>query len=198
MGGLNFECDTAYALNLDPNEKARVGYLMSFNGLGGLSLKADIELFNPFNAKDGECLKGTKVKCVGIVEKFAFSGDKEDPIRIAAYLSTANAAALRGKLASGVKSTKLKFSFAIADYDLDAKAWFEAAIVQDNGKATAAIDTMDGVLQIFVDAEPRRLDPSFDIVFCRMVFQAAPEPKKESKLRFATGSKQKVVRAWGG
>ena len=115
-----------------------------------------------------------------------------------AAAGTANAAALRGKLASGVKSTKLKFSFAIADYDLDAKAWFEAAIVQDNGKATAAIDTMDGVLQIFVDAEPRRLDPSFDIVFCRMVVQAAPEPKKESKLRFATGSKQKVVRAWGG
>jgi hypothetical protein len=197
MGGLNFECDTAYALNLVPTEKARVGYLMSFNGLGGLSLKSDIELFNPFNSKSGEVLKGTKVKCVGIVEKFAFGGDVKDPIRIAAYLSTANAAALRGKMTSGVKSTKLKFSFALADYDLDAKAWFEAAIVQGDKKASAAIDTMDGVLQIFCDAEPRRLDPNFDIVFCRMVFQAAPEPKQTSNLRFATGSTQKVVLAWG-
>jgi len=197
MGGLNFECDTAYALNLVSTEKARVGYLMSFNGLGGLSLKSDIELFHPFNSKGGEVLKGTKVKCVGIVEKFEFGGDPKGPIRIAAFLSTANAAALRGKMTSGVKSTKLKFSFALADYDLDAKAWFEAAIVQGNAKASAAIDTMDGVLQLFCEAEAQRLDESFDIVFCRMVFQVAPEPKQKSNLRFATGSTQKVVLAWG-
>lgn len=198
MGGLNFECDTAYALNIVPSEKARVGYLMAFSGLGGLNLKADIELFNPFNSKSGEVLKGTKVKCVGIVEKFAFKGHAKDPIRLALYLSTANAAALRGKMTSGVKSTKVKFSFALADYDLDAKEWFEAAIVQGNAKAAAAIDTMDGVLQLFCDAEARRLDPNFDIVFCRMVFQAAPEPKQKTNLRFATGAKQKVVFSWGG
>jgi hypothetical protein len=197
MAGMNFECDTKQALNRAATSRARVGYLMAFSGLGGLNLKADMTLLSPFNAKGGTVLKGDKVTCVGIIEKFAFAGEKEDPMRIVAYLTTANAAALRGKMASGVKNTKVKFSYAIADFDLDTKKWFEAACVDGDAKAAGAIDTMNGVLQISLDGEPKRLDPAFDLVFYRLSFQAAPEPKASAKLRFATGATQKVIKSWG-
>ena len=197
MGGMNFDCDTAQAINRAATSRARVGYLMSFSGLGGVDLKADMTLLTPFNAQGGEVLKGAQVKCVGILEKFGFAGDPKDPIRIAAYITTANAAALRGKIASGVKTTKMKFSFVIADFDLDTKKWFEAACVDGNAKAPSAVDTMDGVLQLFLESQPKRLDPNFDLVFCRLVFQVVPDPKEATKLRFATGATQKVMKRWG-
>jgi hypothetical protein len=198
MAGLSFDCDWRYAMNVSSLRRARTGYLLSWSGVGGLDLKADMTLENPFSSKGAEALKDKQIKCTGVFERFAFGGEKEDPIRIAAFVSTANAAALRAKIASGIKTTKLKFSFAICDFDIDAKKWFEAGMVQGNAKAAAVVDTMDGQLQLFVDATPTRIQPDIDITVCRIEFQVAPSDKEAAKLRFATGATEKVVKEWGG
>ncbi len=198
MAALTFDCDWRYAMNLSPERKARTGYLLSWTGVGGLNLKADMTLFNPYSGTGAEALKGKEVKCVGVFEKFSFGGDKEDPIRIVAFVSTANAAALRAKLASGISTTKLKFSFAICDFDFEAKRWFEAGMVQGNAKASAVVDTADGELQLFVQAVPTRIQPDIDLSLCRTEFQVAPSDKEAAKLSFATGANEKVVKEWGG
>ena len=198
MAGLDFLCDWRYAMNLSGRQMARAGYLLTWSGVGGLNLTADITVQNPFTSTGAVVLTGTSVKCVGVIEKFGFAGDKEDPIRMVAYVSAGNAAALGAKLASGVTSTKFTFSFAICGYDGDAKTWFEAGYVQGGAKASSAVDTMDGKLQLFIDASPVRIAENVNIALCRMEFQGAASTKTASTLQFATGAGEKVTKTWGG
>jgi len=197
MAGLSFDCDWRYAMNIDPQGRARAGYLMTWSGVGGLTLSADITVVSPFTSTGATVLTSTKVVCVGVIEKFSFAGEEDDPIRIAAYISTANAASLGAKIASGITTTKFKFSYVICDYDIDKKKWFECAYVQNNGSASAVVDTMDGALQLFVNPTPERIRPDLDIALCRVEFQAGAT-STSANLQFATGASSKVVKAWGG
>jgi hypothetical protein len=198
MAGLNFDCDWRYAMNISPTQKARTGYLLLWNGIGGLNLTADLSVSNPYTSTGAELLKGRQIKCVGVMESFSFAGERDDPIRIACYVTTANASAIRAKIASGITTTKLKFSFAICDFDTEEQRWFESGFVQGGAKAPAVVDTMDGRLQLFIDATPTRIQPDIDISLCRFEFQGAPTTKESPNLQFATGAKQKVVKGWGG
>jgi len=197
MAGLSFECDWRYAMNVDPQGRGRAGYLLKWSGCGGLTLAADITVISPFTSTGASVLTSTKVVCVGVIEKFTFAGEEDDPIRISAYVSTANAAALGAKIASGITSTKFTFSYVICDYDVDKKKWFESAYVQNNALASGAVDTMDGALQLFVNSTPERIRKDLDITLCRVEFQAAAT-STTANLQFATGATSKVVKTWGG
>ncbi len=198
MAGLSFECDWRFAMNVSGRQKARAGYLLSWSGVGGLNLAADLTVRNPHTSTGASSLTGPTVKCVGLIEKFSFAGGQEDPIRIVAYVTTGTAAALRVKLASGITTTKFTFSFAICDFDLDARKWFESAFVQGKAKAAGVVDTTDGILQLLIDATPTRVNPDLDLVLCRMEFQAAASDATSVNLQFATGAGERVVKAWGG
>jgi hypothetical protein len=195
---LNFDCDWRYGFNVDARRKGTVGYLLSWSGCGGLTLATDIEVWNPFSSPGQTVVSGAKVVCVGLIEHFKFEGGADDPIRISAFVSKGAAANVRAKLATPLTSTKLKVGFYVMGFDDERKAWYEAALIKDgSGKVSAVVDTVDGVLQLFVANETTPLAEHLDIQLQRIEFQLAPAEGKTATLEFATGPSTRVVRAWG-
>ena len=194
---LNFDCDWKFGLNLRASNKGTVGYLLEFNGLGGLNLKKDIEVWNPYDAAGQKVVTGPKIKCIGLMEWFRFEGGDNDPVRMKFYVSKPMGAEVRAKLAKPLTNTKLKLAWYIIDFDEDAKLWYEAAFVKSPKQAEANIDSAGGNLQIFVDNEPDKASDSLDINVYPFEFQVVPADKKNAKLEFATGPTQRLVKQWG-
>jgi len=199
MAGVNFDCDWRNSLLYNSRKPARSGYLLSWTGIGGVNLKADISAINPHTTKGAEVLKGPSVKCAGLISEFKFlkNGEPTDPIRISCYVSPGNASALSAKISSGYTNTKVKFSYVIADYDAGKLCWFECALVKDNKKAEGAIDTYKGQLQLEVDTMPTIVTRTVYHALTRVTFQVVPLPKKTVSLGFATAAKDRVIKSWG-
>jgi hypothetical protein len=195
---LNFSCDWRFGMNLDARGKATVGYLLFWSGCGGLSLARDIEIWNPFDSAGQTVVTGPKIQCIGVIESFGYDGGESDPIRIVAYVSKSTAADVRAKLSRPLSTTKVKLVWYIIGFDDDKKAWYEAALVKNKAKAEALVDTVDGVLQLFVASEPTRLSDTLDIRVYKLEFQAAPAPERRTTLEFATGVAQRLVKTWAG
>ena len=194
---LNFDCEWRYGLNLNPGQKGTVGYILDFSGCGGLNLKKDIEVWNPFDSQGQTVLKGDRVKCIGLIEQFRFEGDDGDPIRIRAYLSKGNAADVRAKLAKPLTSTSLNLSWYIIDFDLESKIWYEAAFVKSPKKASTNVDSTNGEIQLFIETEPTRINDTLDIGVYGLEIQVVPADNKKVQLEFATGPMRKLVKQWG-
>ena len=194
---LDFVCDWHFGFNVDPKRKGSVGYLLFWSGCGGLTLAQDVEVWNPFSSAGQTIVSGAKIDCIGLIEHFSFAGDSDDPIRISAYVSKGAAANLRAKLASPLTTTKLKVAWYIIAFDGEQKSWYEAALIKDAaGKVDSVLDTVGGVLQLFISNEAKRLSEELDIEVFRMEFQIVPADGKTANLEFATGPTTRVVRAW--
>lgn len=194
---LNFDCDWRYGINLHPSRKARVGYLLSWSGCGGLNLTKDITVWNPFSTQGQRVVSGPKVDCLGLIETFRFDGDETDPIRIRAYVSKKTATDVRAKLARPLTNTKLKLGWYIIDFDEDDKLWFEAALVKSPTEATVNVDTAGGNLQLFIDNHATRVDDNLDIRLYGFEFQVVPADGETTNLEFASGSARRLVKQWG-
>ena len=195
---LSFDCDWRLGFNLSPGQKGAVGYLMFWSGCGGLTLAQDIQVGNPYSSPGQQIVKGDKVTCVGLLESFRYDGGPDDPMRFVAYVSKGAAANLRAKLATPLTTTKLKVSWYAVGYDDECKAWYEASLVKDaSRKVDAVIDSVDGVLQLFVANTPTRVADHLDIQVFRTEFQIAPQEGKSAVLEFATGPTTRVVKQWG-
>ena len=194
---LNFTCDWRFALNLKASRKGTCGYLLDFSGLGGLSLKKDIEVWNPFDSAGQKVLTGATVKCIGLIETFQFEGGETDPIRLKLFVSKGTAAEVRAKLSRPLTNTKLKLAWYIIDFDEDSKNWYEAAFAKEPKQAEANIDSAGGELQIFIANEPTKASDTLDINVFALEFQVVPADGKNAKIEFATGPSQKLVKQWG-
>ncbi|MEO1334400.1 MAG: hypothetical protein AAFV29_02095 [Myxococcota bacterium] len=195
---LDFACDWRLALNLSSSRQGCLGYLLSFSGLGSLKLSKDIEVWNPISDSGiRTVVSDDKVKCIGLIESFAFEGGQTDPIRIKSYMSKGNAADLRAKLARPLSSTSLKIAWYIVDFDSEMKTWFEAAFVKQGKEASANVDSTGGELQLFVDNQPTQVMPSLDIGVYSVVVQTVPADNKSAVLEFATGPRRRLIKSWG-
>lgn len=194
---LDFDCDWRFGFNLHSRGKGTVGYLLVWSGCGGLNLSTDIEVWNPFEPPGQTVVSGPKIKCVGLIESFRFAGGDDDPIRIAAYVSKDVAADVRATLSAPLQSTKVKLRWYIISYDDDTKCWYEAALVRDNKKVEANVDTSDGVMQMFIANQGTRIAETLDLKVYRFEFQVVPAAGKSALVEFATGPSQRLVKQWG-
>lgn len=192
----DFDCDYRFGFNLDPSRKGTVGYLLSWSGCGGLNLKKDIEVWNPFNASGQTVVTGAKIPCIGLLESVRFSGEEDAPMRFVAYVSQGTAADIRSKLGRPLTSTQLQMSFYIVAYDDEQKKWYEAALVKDKKTMDANLDTTGGELQIFVSKTPTPVSDTLDIKVYRFEFQVVPAKGKTAILEFALGPTQRLVKQW--
>ena len=194
---LDYQCDWRFGFNVDPKKKGTVGYLLFWSGCGGLTLPQDIQVWNPFSSSGQTIVSGPTIECIGMLDKFSYQGGSDDPIKISAYLSKGGAANLRAKLASPLTTTKLKVGWYIIDFDVEKKTWYEAALIKDaSGSVSAVLDTMNGVLQLFVSNESVALSDQLDIHLYRAEFQIVPAVGATANLEFATGPATRVVRQW--
>jgi hypothetical protein len=195
---IDLTCDWQFGANVVSTEKGRVGYLLTWSGLGGLNLAQDIEVWNPYSTAGQKVLSGPRVKCIGLIERFQFNGDVGDPIRIRALVSRGTATNVRDRIGRPVSNTKVKFAWYIIDFDEEDKLWYEAAFVKTPSTgAEGALDSMGGELQISVDKDGTPLSPSLDIRVFGVEFQLVPAEGKTATLEFATGSKRRMVKSWG-
>jgi hypothetical protein len=193
---LDYVCDWHFGFNLDAKKKGSVGYLLFWSGCGGLTLPQDIEVWNPFSSVGQTIVSGETVTCIGLIEHFSYAGDSDDPIRISAYVSKAAAANLKAKLSAPLSTTKVKVAWYIVGFDGEKKGWYEAALIKGPGKVDAVIDSVAGVLQLFISNEATRLSEELDIEIFKMEFQIVPADGKSANLEFATGPTTRVVKAW--
>lgn len=193
---LDFDCDYRFGFSVDPKRKATVGYLLFWSGCGGLNLKKDIEVENPFGSAGQTVVKGRRVSCVGLLESMRYGGGADEPMRFVTYVSQGAAADVRSKIGRPLTSTKLAFSFYIVAYDDERKQWYEAAFVKDKKNAEANLDTTGGELQIFVAKTPTPVSDTLDIKVYKLEFQVVPAKGKTSKLEFALGPTQRLVKEW--
>lgn len=196
---LDWDCDVRFGLNLDPRRgKAAVGYLLSFSGCGGLGLRRDIEVWNPYDAAGQTVVKGPTIKCVGLLRSFRFRGGADDPMRFVTYVSKGAAADIRAKLARPLPSSKARLSFYIIAFDDEKKQWYEAVFPRDSRELDVNLDTTSGELQIFVSGEPDRPSEALDVNVHRFEFQVVPALGATALLEFSTGPTQHLVKQWGG
>ena len=194
---LSYACDFRFALNLTSSRKGTCGYLLAFAGLGGLSLKQDIEVWNPFDGAGQTVVSGATIKCIGLIETLSYEGGETDPIRIKCYVSKGTQTELRSKLGRPLTNTKLKLAFYVIDFDEDSKKWYEAVFAKQPTQADASIDSQGGTLQMFVDSAPTKASPTLDLNLFAFEFQVVPQDGKSVNLEFATGPAQRLVKCWG-
>lgn len=193
---LNYDCDWRLGFNLNPVLQGTIGYLLTWNGCGGLNLQKDMEIYNPFNSAGQTVLTGPKIECIGVLESFRYDGGENDPIRIKAYVSKGTAADVRAKLASPLTNTKLKVAWYIIDFDTERKAWYEAAFIKTPAYVDANIDTAGGNLQLFISNSAVRISETLDIGVYPLEFQIVPADESSADLEFATGPSRRLVKKW--
>ncbi|EYF05028.1 hypothetical protein [Chondromyces apiculatus] len=193
---LDFDCDYRFGFNVDPRGQGTVGYLLFWSGCGGLNLKKDIEVWNPFNAAGQTVVTGRTIPCIGLLESMRFSGDENAPMRFVAYVSQDSAADIRSKISRPLTSTKLQLAFYVIAYDDEKKQWYEAAFVKDKKTMDATLDTTGGEIQIFISKSPTPLSDTLDIKVYRFEFQVVPAKGKTATLEFALGPTQRIVQQW--
>jgi hypothetical protein len=194
---LNFHCDWRFGFNVQSGLKGNVGYLLDWSGCGGLNLKRDIEVWNPFSTSGQNVVSGRTIKCIGLIEDFRYEAGPSDPIRIKAYVSKGTASDIRARLARPLTNPRLKLAWYIINFDEADKLWFEAAYLKSPKMAEASLDSSGGDLQIFVDNQHTRISETLDIGVFGFEFQVVPADKKKCTLEFASGSKLRLVKQWG-
>lgn len=194
---LDVTCAWQQAFNVAPNQKGPFGYLLEWSGLGGLVLSKDIVVWNPLSGTGQQLLGGATVACVGVIERFQFGGDVTDPIRLSCYVSQENQTNLRAKLARDLVNTKVSMRWSVVGYDEAAKAWFGAIDLIDPTRLDGLVNTVDGELQIDIDATPSSIGAQQDLSVYRFEVEVVPPPRKVTTLQFALGQNQRIVAAWG-
>mgnify|MGYP001190721843 FL=1 len=194
---LDFACDWRYGFNVNPSQKGTVGYLLSWNGCGGLNLAKDIDVWNPFTGAGQTVIRGQTVRCIGIIQDFKYQGGDTDPIRISCYISKGNQSNIRAKLAKPLTNTKVKMGWYIISYDESAKQWYEAVKLISPKVAQTNVNSADGEMQIFMDKDPEKLSETLDINVYRFEFELIPQENKKVRVQYATGPTKRVVRQWG-
>ncbi|MEE2960782.1 MAG: hypothetical protein VYA34_08565 [Myxococcota bacterium] len=193
---IKFECDWPEAFNRNPARTTTLGYVVKWSGCGGLNLKQDIEVWNPY--PDSRVQKGSSIKCVGVMESFEYGGSELDPIRIVAYISASTSASIRSKLSQGLRNTNLKLDYFICSFDKDVNSWYDGAYVKSpSAGASATLNTTRGEMQLFTQSTATPISENINIGVYRMEFEVVPQEGKKSNLQVSLGKTVNLVKQWG-
>jgi hypothetical protein len=202
-GPYNFECDLASALQPDPNEHARVGFVTALNGLGlSKPLAADLEVFaptftpspayagvSPAPAGPGSTL--SKLSVVGIIGNFTWPGSAGSPIQLDFYSSQENASQIAAALKDHTTTSVQELAWWICDYDPATKVWYEQSYPA--GPPIAGVVPGAGDLTVNLNAVPATEGASVH----RVTISVAPTGTDRFLLMFARTSQLRAPAVWG-
>jgi hypothetical protein len=188
---LELECNWTTGFQYRPGFRGALGYLLEWNGCGGLNLKQELTLSSPTVGDFGPT-----VKCIGLIERLTMRGPS-GPIEFRTYVGRATAANVLNHLQNPLENLRLKLAWAIIDFDEAGDTWFEAAHLKSPASAEALLDTEKGQPKLFLDNQPTTLAPDVDVRFHLFEFRVVPAPKKSTTLEFATNSQERRVTKWG-
>lgn len=215
---IDLSCDWKSGFVMDPTNKQRCGYLVSFNGLG-LNTEPDkendafkIRVFTPYNAAAVEYdqvtvddVDGQKIlNCVGVLESLSFAGGVGDPICISAYVSSEFANQLKAKQKASLETTVInKLSWWIVNYDVEAKAWFEESFPKgstegNDGIVKGQLNASGGnQVRLSIAEEPTLISPNLDIQVFNIYFEVVPGSDATYALSFRQAATKAFVKGWG-
>jgi hypothetical protein len=207
----NLNCDWKAGFVMDPQKKQRCGYLLALEGLGldAGSIKPDIQVFMPFNAKAADytdpllaidsSVTPNKVTCVGVLESLSWAGGVGDPISISAMLSSENAQQIKQKLQTTLSSTKItKLAWWISNFDEVNKKWFEEAYPKAPTYVTGQLNAPGGKdVRLHVADEAIKVAANIDVNVYEVAFEIVPAANSTYTLGFALDAEKKYVNAWG-
>jgi hypothetical protein len=204
--GIELECNWEAGFVMNPNETPRIGYLLNFEGLNMPGfLKPDLEVFTPYENPSIDypnirsVKNGSKIRPIGIIDKFSFAGGVGDPICISAYISAENAQALASKQKSTLDTTIVKkLSWWICNFDQENKAWFEEAHPKSPSTVRGQLNAPGGSkVRLQIDANPTKISSSLDLNVYKLYFEVIPSADGVFLFHFATTSKTKYIKGWG-
>jgi len=198
----NYQCDWKNSFATDPTKKPCSGYLLSFVGIGLVqSLMPDLSVYTPYPkgktplyTEAAKLLDGItgQIKCVGVIESFAWSGGVRDSICVTAYISAENAVQIKDLLKAGIKTTIVKgCKWWIINFDQESNSWYEASFPKNPANVTGQIAGGTADPQLNVD-----LNPNVANVY-KFTFGIAPAGNLIYSLRFATSVKTSNALPWG-
>ncbi len=202
----NFPCDWRSGFVMDPTKKQRVGYLVSFAGIGlPADLAQDVQVFTPYNvdgsntAYDKLTITEDKVSVVGVIDSFSWNGGVGDPICISAYLSAENALQVKGLLKMTLKTTSVsKLGWWIGNFDEETKAWFDEAHPMAPTEITGQLNAPGkSDIRLTVADEPTKVASNIDVNVYNMYFEVVPAANQTCDFHFATASGKSFIKRWG-
>jgi len=198
---------------MDPNEHKRVGYVTDLQ-IETYTLFKDLKVSLPYNSKDRKytqmtvtpapAVKGAgkgKLPDVanvsGVIEKIEWEGAVGSPIKIDFYVSQENSAQLKTAQQAVLSNTMVKnLGFWVADYDQEAKQWYEAAFPISMATITGIITGKENP-ELNVDLTPIPVKDGIDVMVYKVSIAVAPAANKAYILNFANSSTMAVCKSWG-
>jgi len=202
----NFPCDWKSGFVMDPTKKQRVGYLVTFDGIGlAAPLAQDVTVFTPYNVDGADTgyaslkVAEDKVNVVGVLDNFSWQGGVGDPICISAYMSAENALLIKGMLKMTLKTTSIKtLGWWIGNFDEETKAWFNEAHPKAPAEITAQLNAPGGKdVRLVVADEPTKVAANIDVNVYNIYFEVVPAANQTCDFHFATASGKNFVKRWG-
>jgi len=205
MAGHNFPCDWKAGFVMDPTKKQRVGYLISFNGLGlSAALAADLTVFTPYNnatapAYSKLTITNNQVSVVGIVENISWGGGVGDAFSFSVYMSSENAMLLKTLQQLTLKTTSISsLGWWVGDYDEETKCWFEQAYPLAPLEVTCMLNAPSPKdIRLHVADDPVKVAPGIDVNVYNCYFECIPAANQTATFNIATSSTKKVAKNWG-
>jgi hypothetical protein len=196
-----YSCSSTAGFTMDPNAHLGYGFVTSLGFLASSgSLARDLQVSVPFNASapvfaDLQYKAPTATTpvgaagVVGALDKFSWSGGVGDPITLEFYVSQGNATLMKSLQQSATTTTKISaVAWWMANYDPQAKLWFEQAYPQRGPVSGVANGTLS------VDLAGVKIG---SISVYKVLLSVAPAANMQYALQFANTSTQKVVKTWG-
>jgi hypothetical protein len=203
----NFACDWRAGFIMDPTKKQRVGYLVSFGGIGmgKEPLKQDVEVFTPYNVEGGATnydklkIANDKVTVAGVLESFSWQGGVGDPICISAYMSAENALQIKSLLKMTLKTTSVSpLGWWIGSFDEETKAWFDECHPKEPLEITGQLNAPGGKdVRLTVADEPTKVAANVDVNVYNIYFEVVPAANQTCDFHFATASGKSFIKRWG-
>lgn len=207
----NFACDLASGFVADPKSPRRFGYVVALDGSGlPTPLAADLTVHPPFDASVVLAYKAlaysapsAKVplgvaKVVGVIENLSWAGGVGDPIRIDFYVSQEIALQIKALQQTALKTSLVRsLAWWIADYDQEAKTWFEQAYpLGATGTVSGLIAGKENLL-LDVNLKPVPVKDGIDVYAYKVSIVVAPSTNVSYTLYFANSAQKKTVKSWG-
>ncbi len=181
------------------------------NGFGlAATLTPDLTVGVPYNGATALNYKGLTLTAaaaggsgiptatvVGVLEKFSWAGGVGDFIQFDFYVSQQNATLVKALQQLTLKHTKVtKLGWWIADYDQEAKQWFEQCFPLGDGYFTAQINNKDNP-ELNVDMAPVKAKDGIDVNVYKISMQIAPGANLAYTMSHANSASKNVVKSWG-
>jgi hypothetical protein len=200
-----YDCVKEAAFVADPNAHQRVGFVTSLGGFGQKStLTPDLQVAVPYNSTSAPTFAGLQyqratsggsAKVVGVIANFAWNGGVGDAIKIDFWVSQQNAVQIKTMQQSVLTTTKINgLSWWIANYDQEAKVWYEQAYPKSSTTISGSVKSNPG---LSVDLTPVPAKDGIDVYIYKVSIAVVPAANNAYSLQFANSAYKPLVKSWG-